>query len=67
MSCRAATDDRSPTVERVDTAGSAERFGDEPLLIARSTGVPVYVGASRYEAGLLAESEIDRPGRPFTG
>ena len=39
------------TVERVDTAGSAERFGDEPLLIARSTGVPVYVGASRYEAG----------------
>ncbi len=45
------------TVERVDAAGSAERFGDEPLLIARSTAVPVYVGASRYEAGLLAESE----------
>jgi tetraacyldisaccharide 4'-kinase len=44
-------------VERVDPAGSADRFGDEPLLIARSTGVPVYVGASRYEAGLLAESE----------
>jgi tetraacyldisaccharide 4'-kinase len=46
-----------PTVERVDPAGSADRFGDEPLLIARSTGVPVYVGASRYEAGVLAESE----------
>jgi tetraacyldisaccharide 4'-kinase len=45
------------TVERVDAEGSAERFGDEPLLIARSTGVPVYVGASRYHAGLLAESE----------
>jgi tetraacyldisaccharide 4'-kinase len=45
------------TVERVDPAGSADRFGDEPLLIARSTRVPVYVGASRYEAGLLAESE----------
>jgi tetraacyldisaccharide 4'-kinase len=45
------------TVERVDPTGSADRFGDEPLLIARSTGVPVYVGASRYEAGLLAESE----------
>ena len=43
--------------ERVDAAGNAERFGDEPLLIARSTAVPVYVGASRYEAGLLAESE----------
>jgi tetraacyldisaccharide 4'-kinase len=46
-----------PTVERVDPAGSADRFGDEPLLIARSTGVPVYVGVSRYEAGLLAESK----------
>jgi tetraacyldisaccharide 4'-kinase len=46
------------TVERVDPAGSADRFGDEPLLIARSTGVPVYVGASRYEAGLLAEGEL---------
>ncbi len=43
------------------------RFGDEPLLIARATGVPVYVGASRYEAGLLAESEIGGPGRPFAG
>jgi tetraacyldisaccharide 4'-kinase len=45
------------TVERVDGAGSVQQYGDEPLLIARSTGVPVYVGASRYEAGLLAESE----------
>jgi tetraacyldisaccharide 4'-kinase len=54
---------RSPqTVERVDPAGSAERFGDEPLLIARSTGVPVYVGASRYQAGLLAEKESPGPG-----
>ncbi len=26
-----------PTVERVDPAGSADEFGDEPLLIARST------------------------------
>jgi tetraacyldisaccharide 4'-kinase len=45
------------TVERVDGAGSVQQYGDEPLLIARSTGVPVYVGASRYEAGLLSESE----------
>jgi tetraacyldisaccharide 4'-kinase len=45
------------TVERVDGAGSVQQYGDEPLLIARSTGVPVYVGPSRYEAGLLAESE----------
>lgn len=45
----------SDTVERVDPAGDAERFGDEPLLIAQSANVPVYVGASRYSAGLLAE------------
>lgn len=42
---------------RVDADGSAEQFGDEPILIARNTHVPVYVGASRYEAGLLAERE----------
>jgi tetraacyldisaccharide 4'-kinase len=46
------------TVERVDPAGSAERFGDEPLLIAQTAGVPVFVGASRYEAGLLPESDL---------
>jgi tetraacyldisaccharide 4'-kinase len=51
------------TVERVDPEGSAERFGDEPLLIARATGVPVYVGASRYEAGLLAERELPVEGK----
>jgi tetraacyldisaccharide 4'-kinase len=36
--------------------GSAEDFGDEPLLIAREAGVPVYVAAERYDAGMLAES-----------
>ena len=41
---------------RVDPEGTAEQFGDEPLLIARETGVPVYVAARRYEAGLLAEA-----------
>lgn len=40
---------------QVDPAGSAEQFGDEPLLIARSTDVPVFVGESRFEAGTLAE------------
>jgi len=33
----------------------AERFGDEPLLIARRTGVEVWVGADRYSAGAAAE------------
>jgi tetraacyldisaccharide 4'-kinase len=44
-------------VERVETVGDAARFGDEPLLLARTAGVPVYVGASRYAAGCLAEQE----------
>src|SRR5882757_4717240 len=44
-------------VERVDPAGNALRFGDEPLLLARETGARVYVGADRYAAGLLAENE----------
>jgi tetraacyldisaccharide 4'-kinase len=48
--------------ERVDSAGDAARFGDEPLLIARAAGVPVYVGANRYEAGLLAEAETGERG-----
>ena len=39
-------------VERDGTAGD---FGDEPLEIARAAGVPVYVAAERYQAGLLAE------------
>ena len=52
----------SAGVARVDPAGSAEQFGDEPLLIARKTGVPVYVGASRHAAGLRAEHEASGPG-----
>ena len=53
----------SKGIHRVDSAGDAEQFGDEPLLLARAAGVPVYVGASRYDAGLLAEAEIAGEGR----
>jgi tetraacyldisaccharide 4'-kinase len=42
---------------RVNPEGSAEEYGDEPLLIAREAGVPVFVAPQRYEAGLLAEAE----------
>jgi tetraacyldisaccharide 4'-kinase len=42
----------------VDSCGTSEQFGDEPLEIAREAGVPVYVGAERYEAGLLAEHSV---------
>jgi tetraacyldisaccharide 4'-kinase len=39
----------------VDPQGTARQYGDEPLLMARRLGIPVIVGANRYEAGLLAE------------
>ncbi len=44
----------SGAVEEVDAGGSAERFGDEPLELAR-TGLRVFVGADRVAAGELAE------------
>jgi tetraacyldisaccharide 4'-kinase len=48
---------RSPTtVEQVEPDGDSARFGDEPMLIAQVADVPVYVGASRWAAGQLAES-----------
>lgn len=38
---------------------SAERFGDEPVLIATQTDVHVWVGADRFRAGKLAEAAAD--------
>jgi tetraacyldisaccharide 4'-kinase len=51
----------STQVQRVDPAGSADDYGDEPLLIAQAAGVPVYVGPSRYAAGCLAEADSPTP------
>lgn len=48
---------RSAVALRVDPNGSADEFGDEPLLIAREANVPVYVAAERYDAGRLAETD----------
>jgi tetraacyldisaccharide 4'-kinase len=42
----------------VDPAGLPDRYGDEPLLIARKLRVPVIVGEDRYEAGRFAESKL---------
>jgi tetraacyldisaccharide 4'-kinase len=44
-------------VERVDPDGdlAARRFGDEPVLLARKLGVPVWVAADRFAAGMAAE------------
>ena len=52
---------RSKTPARVDLSGTAELFGDEPLVIAREAGVPVYVAADRYQAGLMAEAALPTP------
>lgn len=52
---------------RVRPDGTAEEFGDEPLLIAREAGVPVYVAAQRYEAGLMAEADIGKERRNISG
>jgi tetraacyldisaccharide 4'-kinase len=45
-------------VRLVHPSGSAEDFGDEPLLIARRLECPVVVGESRYEAGIFAEKKF---------
>ena len=49
---------KSKGVRLVDPTGSAEEFGDEPLLIARNLGVPVIVGEDRYAAGQFAEEKF---------
>ncbi len=54
---------QSQLATRVNSAGTADEFGDEPLLIAREAGVPVYVAPKRYSAGLLAEADV-MPGAP---
>lgn len=45
-------------VLELDATGSAARFGDEPLLIARKLQVPVVLGEERYEAGIYAEAKF---------
>ena len=48
---------QSSIATKVDGEGGAEHFGDEPLLIARAAGAPVYVAPQRYDAGVLAEAD----------
>jgi tetraacyldisaccharide 4'-kinase len=42
----------------VDPNGTAQEFGDEPLLIARKLAVPVVVSEKRYDAGIVGEREF---------
>lgn len=44
---------RDTAARAVDPRGSAAEFGDEPVLLAQATGVPVVVGADRAQAGRL--------------
>lgn len=49
-------------VAEVDAAGPADRFGDEPLLLARAAACPVFVGRDRVAAGralLAAHPSVD--------
>jgi tetraacyldisaccharide 4'-kinase len=45
----------SNTTTRVEPFDDAAWHGDEPVLLAQRSGVPVYVGADRYQAGMMAE------------
>jgi tetraacyldisaccharide 4'-kinase len=45
----------STLIERVEPNSDPHWHGDEPVLMAQRAGVPVFAGANRYEAGLLAE------------
>lgn len=58
---------RSTNPLLVDPGGTAQDFGDEPLEIAHEAGVPVYVSAERYRAGLLAEADAEAARPPLSG
>ena len=45
----------SKVTTRVEPFDDARWHGDEPVLLAQRSGVPVYVGADRYQAGAMAE------------
>lgn len=48
---------------RPEMEDAAHRFGDEPVLIAEQTGVPVWVGANRHLVGRVAEASLTCPER----
>ncbi|HTH52773.1 MAG TPA: tetraacyldisaccharide 4'-kinase [Edaphobacter sp.] len=47
----------SSLVERVEPYDDPGWHGDEPVLLAQRAGVPVFAGADRYRAGMLAEQD----------
>jgi tetraacyldisaccharide 4'-kinase len=47
----------SELIERVEPYDDAGFHGDEPVLLAQRSGVPVFAGADRYRVGLYAEKD----------
>ncbi|WP_051979775.1 tetraacyldisaccharide 4'-kinase [Edaphobacter aggregans] len=47
----------SELIERVEPYDDPGWHGDEPVLLAQRSGAPVFAGADRYKAGLLAEQD----------
>jgi tetraacyldisaccharide 4'-kinase len=47
----------SDVTSRVEPFDDAAWQGDEPVLLAQRSGVPVFVGADRYQAGMKAEHD----------
>jgi tetraacyldisaccharide 4'-kinase len=45
--------------------GDAARYGDEPVLLAQRSGVPVWVGSDRFEVGKVAEAAMGEADAPF--
>jgi tetraacyldisaccharide 4'-kinase len=52
---------RTTAPNRVQADSDSKKYGDEPVLLARETGVPVYTSSNRVEAAkrLLAENQCD--------
>lgn len=46
---------------------AAERYGDEPVVIARAAGVPVWVSGNRFAAGRAAETGVQSRGGAANG
>jgi tetraacyldisaccharide 4'-kinase len=47
----------SDVTSRVEPFDDAAWQGDEPVLLAQRSGVPVFAGADRYQAGVMAEHD----------
>jgi tetraacyldisaccharide 4'-kinase len=47
----------SELIDRVEPYDDATFHGDEPVLLAQRSGIPVFAGANRYRVGMYAEKD----------